>query len=355
MEFWVLDSSFENVHIVDTFESLIWTDRFFNLCDFEVYSRFDPELFSKALKGRYMHFAESDRLMIIDSSRIETDVEEGPHLTISGKGIESILNRRIVWKRTILTGNFQDGILRLLNENAITPTDTDRVIPGLTFQASTDPRITALTIDVQLTGENLYDTIHNLCLEKGVGFKLVPDYAGNLAFQLYLGEDRTYDQDVNPNVIFSPNFDNLLSSDYFESDATLKNVALVGGEGEGADRKYQTVGTATGLDRREMFVDANSVTSSAEVTGGAKLTSAQYNAQLQQKGRETLAENSGLVDVSGEVDISQGFKYGVDFFLGDYVQMENEFGTESVVQVTEMVFSQDATKQTAIPTFELVS
>ncbi|MDT2284838.1 hypothetical protein P7H17_00070 [Paenibacillus larvae] len=38
-----------------------------------------------------------------------------------------------------------------------------------------------------------------------------------------------------------------------------KNIAVVAGQGEGEDRKIVTVGTSTGLNRHEMFVDARDV------------------------------------------------------------------------------------------------
>jgi len=355
MEVLVVNEYLEPLTIIDTFKSLIWADRFFELGDFELYSTFDSSILNSMPKGSYVWFSNSERLMIVESYAIITDLEEGPHMVIKGYSIESLLNRRIIWNRTILNGNFQIAVKKLLDENAINPLDSVRAIPNLIFQSSLDPVITSLSIDTQLTGENLYETIKSMCSERNIGFKITPNENGKLVFSLYAGVNRAYSQDINPYVIFAPEFDNLINSDYEEDDSPLKTVALIGGEGEGLDRKYVSIGTASGLNRRELFVDARDISSKAETTGGAPLTIAQYNAQLIQRGIEKLSENSSVIKAEAEADTTRNFVYGVDFFIGDIVQLANEFGMELEARVTEVIFAQDETKETTIPTFTLVS
>ena len=155
---------------------------------------------------------------------------------MTGRSLESILCRRVIWGYKVLNGNFQDAIRTLLNENVIAPSNSKRKIPNFVFRASTDTRITGLTVDTQFLGENLYDAILSLCEEKEIGFRVLPDGSGGFLFELYVGEDRSYAQSDHPWVIFSPDFENILSSNYLESSKNLRTVSLVGGEGEGAER-----------------------------------------------------------------------------------------------------------------------
>ena len=166
-----------------------------------------------------------------------------------------------MWGQKILSGNFQNGVETLLNENIISPTDANRKIENFIFKASTDPYIVALKIDAQYTGDNLYDVIKALCEEAGIGFKVTLNSSKQFVFELYHGSNRSYNQEENPYVIFSPKYDNIINSNYIESKASLKNVTLIGGEGEGAERRYTTVGVASGLDRRELFTDARDISS----------------------------------------------------------------------------------------------
>lgn len=362
MEALVLDSSYEALDIVDTFESFIWTDRFREYGDFELYMPPTTSAISVLQVDNYLFTRNSDRYMIIEDIDITTDVEDGDHLKVTGRSLESILERRIIWAPTSISGNFQNGIQKLLNENIISPSDSTRAIPNFTFKASTDTRITSLTIDTQFFGENLYDAICALCELKDIGFRVLPKGAGGFEFELYAGTDYSYQQTTNPWVIFSPQYDNLLSSNYYESKASYKTVALVAGSGEGEDRKTiespLPSGSGSGLGRREVFVEASGVTMETRDDEGNELTGsdlaaaeAVYLAELKTKGLEELADLGIISAIEGEVSALRQFVYGTDFTLGDIVQVTNEYGMEMVCRVSEVVQSHDVSGETMYPTF----
>ena len=351
MELLVLDTTFKSTFIIDTFNSCIWTDRYNKYGDFEIFTNVDSNLLLNCRQEYYLWSSHSDRNMIIEQINIATDIEDGPTLTISGRSLEVILERRIIWGQKILTGNLQDGIEILLNENVINPTNIDRKISNFIFKRSTDPIITALTIDAQFYGEDLYTAIQALCEANSIGFKVTLNSDNQFVFELFVGEDRTYDQLANPYVIFSPKYDNLLNSSYLESNATLKNVTLVAGEGEGSARKTVSVGNATGISRRELFTEATDI---SMTTSTGTLTEAQYLEQLTQRGTETLATSGSTVTFDGELEAGKLFQYGIDFFIGDIVQIENEYGMVGTVRVTEFITAQDTNGISAYPTFEAV-
>ena len=261
MDLRVLDTNLNAVSIIDTYESFIWTDRYYEYGDFELYTSMSEEILNYIKQDYYLVNRESEHVMIIEKLLIQSDVESGNHLTVTGRSLESILDRRIVWGQKTLSGNLQNGIRTLLNECIISPSDSKRKIPNFIFKASTDPIITALTIEAQYTGDNLYDIIQKICSEQNIGFKITLNDNSQFVFQLYAGSDRSYNQTANPYVIFSPKYENILNSNYVESKSALKNVTLIGGEGEGAERKYASVGEASGLNRRELFTDARDISS----------------------------------------------------------------------------------------------
>jgi hypothetical protein len=265
MEALVLDTNFVSKGVLDVFDSLIWAERYFKCGDFEILTSVDAKFLDLLRMDYYLWMDGSDHVMIIEGREIKTDPEDGNHFLFSGRSLETLLDRRIIWNQTILDGNFQDGVLKLLNENAINPTDPNRKIPGLIFETSTDPRITALTIQAQFTGDNLYTAVQSLCESKNIGFQITLTEENKFKFKLYAGTDRSYDQITNPYVEFSPKFDNLLSSNYAETKKSLKTVSLVAGEGEGPARKTISTGTGTGLERREMFTDARDISSSVKL------------------------------------------------------------------------------------------
>lgn len=352
MELIVLNTALDAISMVDTYESFIWTDRYYAYGDFELYTIMKEDTLKYIKQDYYLQNRESEHVMIIEKILISSDVENGNHITVTGRSLESILDRRIIWGQKTLSGNLQNGIKNLLDECIISPTDNNRKIENFIFETSTDPAITGLTIDAQYTGDNLYDVIQKICEERNIGFKITLNDNKQFVFKLYMGTDRSYDQTDVPYVIFSPKFENIINSSYIESKSSLKNVTLIGGEGEGASRKYTTVGNGSGLDRREIFTDARDV--SSDVGNGVVLTESEYTAQLKQRGKETLTKNTDVTSFEGKAETTIMFKYGEDFFNGDVVQIANEYGHETKARILEIVMSENEDGISVYPTFKTI-
>ena len=305
MDLYILNKNLDAVAIVDSYTSLIWTDRYHEAGDFELYLPISKNVLDYLKQDYYVWRNDSDHVMIIEKLLIEADAENGDKLTVTGRSLESILDRRIAWGLTNFSGNLQECIRDLLIANIISPSKPERTIDNFIFQASTDPEITKLTIDTQFTGDNIYDIVTTLCVERNIGFKITINDSKQFVFSLYTGEDRSYDQFANPYVIFSPNFDNINNSNYVESKSSLKNVTLVGGEGEGSERRYTAVGNVSGLDRRELFTDARDISSEidediTEYFDFSILTSYAYSVKQHAFVTDPLF-NSAIIDVSNYV------------------------------------------------------
>lgn len=356
MEALILDKDYNTLAVMDAFESFIWTERYNRYGDFELLLPASLPVFEFLKRDNYIYRKGTNALMIIEDLEIVTNAEDGDHLTVTGRSLESILDRRIVWGRRVLSGDFQNVIHSLLNENVISPSNTKRKIPGFTFKISDDPNITKLKVDVELNGDNLYTAIEALCFEKDVGFRVWPSGEGGFEFSLYMGKNRSYSQEDNPWVVFSPKYDNFLSSDYFESAVLLKTDALVRCEEthyetteEGESYNYTVVteievygkdGTKSGLDRREVFVDSGRLSDEGDT-----------ESQLEQKGKEVLADTDVTVVFEGEIEASIQYIYGQDFFMGDVVQVVNDYGKEASSRITELIVSQDQAGERITPTF----
>lgn len=362
MELLVLDESFEPFAIIDTYNSLIWTDRYNECGDFELFTAMSMDLLNVIKQDYYIRRPDSDHVMIIEKIEIDTDVEDGNTITITGRSLESLLDRRIIWNETSLSGSFQDGIEKLLNENVISPSNESRKIPNFKMEKSGDQAITNLTIEAQYKGDNLYDILQTLCTERNIGFKVVLSNTNELVFSLYSGTDRSYDQTDNPYVIFSPNYDNLISSNYIESKSSFKNVTLVSAEDidnrpeeEGAEAPLveTAVGNVSGLARRETFTNYGSISRTTE--DDKKISDSEITAMLRQRGKETLAENAAILSFEGEAETSTMFKYGEDFTIGDIVQVEDHYGHESRARVIELVLSDATDGFSVYPTFSAIA
>lgn len=369
MEFIVLNTKFETIDIIDVFMSSIWTDRYDAYGDFELSLPMEPSLLDVLKEDYYLITEESEHVMIIEDLDVTTDIEEGERLLVTGRSLESIIDRRIIMNKTVfvpeydadnneILPNLQNGIEKLLNENVINPAIAARRIPNFIFEESTDELVTSLEFEAQYWGDNLYDVVSSLCYEKQIGFKITLNDNNQFVFKLYAGADRSYEQFENPYVVFSPQNDNLFNSSYYKSKSNFKNVAYVLGEeiedsivDEDGDRERKsfTLGTELGLDRREVFADANDLTS--KIDEDTTLTETQYRAHLKQRGIDTLIEHMEVEAFEGEVEATQMYKYGEDFFMGDIVQIVDEYGNEGRVYISEFILSQDKEGIAMYPTF----
>lgn len=374
MEFMVLDKNYDGITMIDTFISAIWTVRYDEAGDFEIYTPVRLDYIQAMQIGNYLWNRDSDRLMVIETVEIETDAEEGPQLIVTGRSLESILDRRIVTSSQNFSGNLQSVLFAIIQNEVISSGGTRR-IPGFSLKTSSDSRITSISIsELSIRGENVYDVVCSLCQANKVGWRILPKGAGGFEFELYVGVDRSYAQSVNPYVTFSPSFENLLNSNYIKSFKSYKNSIYAVGtyqkevilqnkykddngewvveeqttyeEAEVVTWQYSETATPSGLARREMFIDNGGVNDGEQ--GGEYAT---WNAVNKEKAIAELGEHQTTTAFEGELEATRQYIYREDFNIGDIVQVENEFGITGTVYISEIVFSQDANGITITPTF----
>lgn len=345
MDIYVLDTTFNKIGVIDYCSSVIWTTRYCAAGDFELYLPATSEALSLLKVGHALVRADKpESLMIISSIQITTNEETGNYLTVSGKSSEGMIEKRIVWKQTNLSGLVTTCVQRLLNENLISPEITARKMPNIEMGDCCECDI---SMTKQVTGDNLLDAIIEILSTYHLGFKFVFTNK-KLKFCIYSGVDRSTGQKERPRVEFSPEFDNLLASDYKADTSNYKNVALVAGEGEGVNRKTYTVGNASGLDRIELFVDARNISSE---TDDGTLTPTEYNQLLAAQGTDKLSETVIQQSFESTIDPGINYTFGVDYNLGDIVQITNEYGISAAARITEVIESWSETGYSCIPTF----
>lgn len=349
MDIYVLDQSLNLTAVIDDYESVIWTKRYFTYGDFELMVAATPDILNLLQVGTYLvreqdcGVGEYHNVMIISNREIQSDAENGDNLIVTGYCLKSLLARRVIVNQTMLSGTVEACIQQLINENIISPTDSSRAISN--FILGTDTLSTSESMRMQITGKNLAEAVSEICATYGYGYDVYIS-GSNFVFYLYEGTDRSFDQNTNPHVVFSTEFDNLLSSNYKENRDNYANVAIVAGEGQGTARKKVTVGTATGLNRYELWVDDRNVSSN-----DGEISDAEYTALLTQGGEEKLSETTVTTSFEGEILDNANYVLGQDYFLGDLVQIENDYGISSAARIIELIESLDENGENVIPTF----
>lgn len=392
MELLVLDKSFNTVGIIDQYESFNWTDRF-NVCgEFELILLVEKELFDFIKTDYYLYFNQSEKkYMIIEGLEIKTDYEKGNRLIVTGRSLESILDRRIIWSKTKFTfaNNFQNAVLKMVT-NALSPTtytwgeaapERRQISSFVVAKINKEPLLTQIKMDsIEYYGENLYEVVSELCQSRNpeMGFEILIGTGNAFVFRLKIGNDRSSSNtDGNQPVIFSPYFENICDTDYYESIKTFKTIGLVVGQEQTNDEgevvranvtsvyRGQTLASYKGLYRREVFCDASNVPNSYRDdnneehyypwTSNDPNVSA-YRPAIQEEGRKLLSEDSNrtVKTFEGEVDYRTTYIYGEDYFLGDIVEIADAFGHDAQARITEITFSDDEEGFSIVPTFSMI-
>jgi hypothetical protein len=368
---YVLNSNFEIDGVIDTYNSCIWTERYYTNGDFELHLPFDLPTYLLLARDKYLKIPESETLMIIEKRLLTFDEEKRYYMTIVGRTVDVILHRRIVWNQMNFDPNYaiQDAVLALLNDNVINAIDV-RKISNFIFEASTDPNVTSkkLLEGAQYFNDDLFDAIQSLCETNKIGFNVLLTADKKFKFKLYAGTDRSLSGMPENFVIFSPEFQNLIDSSYVETSEDFKNVGKVIGEGEGGDQKTTTCCSipvtdpdyatkTSGIERREVCIEAtdlSSITEEEDINGNLiTMSDAEYLQKLSQRGTEELKNYPLVQSFEGSCDSNVEITYVLnrDYFLGDIVQVVNEYGISGTARITEIIRSKNESEDKIYPTF----
>lgn len=361
MDIFILDSLYRRNQVVDKFQSLIWTERFSAAGDFELQLHSSYANRTTFVEGTRLAINESRRVMQIETVEDGLDDEGREILKVTGYSLESILNNRLAlaamgdtttypkWTLTgtpkvIATKMFHDicvtgvlnagDIIPLIHEGSLFPVDT--------IDAPSD------SITYEVEPKALYTALKDLCDMYLMGFRLVRNYdLSQLWFDIYMGSDRTSHQTDYPAVVFSAGLDNLKNTSELRSTAVYKNVAYVVSP-VGSQVVYAAGGdpTMNGFDRRVLLVNATDITDTDPVSATAAMI---------RRGNEELAKNRQLSAFDGEISQRSSYIYGVDYNLGDLVEMRNADGFSNNMQVTEQIIVSDENGDRSYPTLSLTS
>lgn len=345
MDLYIMTPEQELLGIYDTASSIIWANRHRECGDFEIYTPATADAIDLLRTGYWVTRLDDKMVGVIEGVALTQSEEGGDYLTVTGRCLRSILDRRIIWDQTQLSGTLEDGLRKLVTDAFISPAIEARKYAALRLAEAhgyTDK------VNAQFTGDNLLTTVEELCAANAYGFSLYRVEDG-VEVDFYKGVDRTVNQTDRVPVIFSETYDNLTASTYTKNTTEYKSVALVAGEGEGSARRRTTVQRSTdleGLERREMFIDARDISSNE-----GEITEDEYMAQLAERGNTDLAAASIVESLEGTVELRQMYTYGEDYNLGDLVTVINKYGIQADAQVLEIVETWDENGYTCTPTF----
>ena len=373
----VFDFELNRLGLIEIYSSINYTLKFIDVGSFELKCAINEQNVKLIQKNRFL-WIEDEVCGIIQY--INSSKDDGT-ITVKGKLAKEMLNWRWVYPCFVKTGEPAALAENIVNIHCVNPSEPKRKMRGLVI-GNAGYVINKPHITYKKTGDTVLTSVQNISTANNLGFEIYfnPRNVNPFKFVMLEGKDRTIgNKDGNKPVVFSRDFENILSGSYEYNDDSFRNVALVAGEvidgsnNENAARTFLVVDQAgsenvSSFYRKELYVDARDLQSeySEEATikddeGNditetvqKKMTEQEYNATLSNRGFEKMGET--LVEESYESQIRTDartiYQFGKDYTYGDYVTViDKSLGIMLNVQITEMQIVYDANGYDYIPTF----
>lgn len=373
----VFDFELNRLGLIEMYSTITYTLKFVDVGSFELKCAINKQNAKLIQKNRFL-WIEDEVCGIIQY--ISSSTDDGT-ITAKGKLAKEMLNWRWVYPCFVKTGEPAALAESIVNIHCVNPSESKRKMRGLVI-GNAGYVINKPHITYQKTGDTVLTSVQNISTANNLGFEIYfnPRNVNPFKFVMLEGKDRTIgNKDGNKPVVFSRDFENIVSGSYEYNDDSFRNVALVAGEtadgsnNENAARTFLVVDqvgseNVSSFCRKELYVDARDLQSeySEEVTTKddegnnttetvqKKMTEQEYNATLSNRGFEKMGET--LVEESYESQIRTDartiYQFGKDYTYGDYVTViDKSLGIMLNVQITEMQIVYDANGYDYIPTF----
>lgn len=373
----VFDFELNRLGLIEMYSTITYTLKFVDVGSFELKCAINKQNVKLIQKNRFL-WIEDEVCGIIQY--ISSSTDDGI-ITAKGKLAKEMLNWRWVYPCFVKTGEPAALAESIVNIHCVNPSESKRKMRGLVI-GNAGYVINKPHITYQKTGDTVLTSVQNISTANNLGFEIYfnPRNVNSFKFVMLEGKDRTIgNKDGNKPVVFSRDFENIVSGSYEYNDDSFRNVALVAGEtadgsnNENAARTFLVVDqvgseNVSSFYRKELYIDARDLQSeySEEATTKddegnditetvqKKMTEQEYNATLSNRGFEKMGE--ALVEESYESQIRTDartiYQFGKDYTYGDYVTViDKSLGIMLNVQITEMQIVYDANGYDYIPTF----
>lgn len=336
MEIRIYDRELNFQGIIENQTSLLWTRKYFEPGTFELHVPVTTYNTSLMQLGNLVTMHGQDDAGVIEDIQYEESVDKN-EITAQGRFLSAYMEYRLIVGTVNINSTVEVAMRDLLQRCTAIPLVTLGALHGFTK-----------TVDGQVTNVNLLTFMKKLAKAGNLGYIFRPDFtAKTITFDTYEGVDRRLSQTVNNRVVFSESYDNLAGVTYKANDQSYANVAYAYGKDADENEVSLVVGDtdATGLDRREIYVDGSGI-------NATDLTADEYKAKLRQEAQNTL--NAKAMSETFECDTyAEGnFTYRTHYDLGDIVTIHKAgWDIRRDLRITEILETYEYGTMTVTPTF----
>lgn len=355
--------------IVDEYISLIWTVRYNELGDFELRvpstranrTRFFPDLF--------LTLGTTKSLMMVEEVTDDTDEDGSRVLIIRGRTLDLFLGEKLA-RNVNNTGLTTDKVWSITGAPNVVAGKVveDVCVDGVPYTEDILPDwyvtetgygggqrlpypIDPITVDIKQP-KSVLDVVREICQEHSMGFRVrkndYDDYS--IGFEIYMGRDRTTNQETNAAVVFSDSLDNLKNMRYIKSSAGEKTVCIATSKQYNMSRHHRIAHRDThlpdGYHRRYIYVEIGDLPDDLLTDDVDRILRAAARTELLKYGYMEIFE--------GEISATSSYEFGKDYDLGDIVELQDpDTGDTTQMMVVENIFTSDSEGFSSHPTLRV--
>lgn len=404
-------TDFTSDGLIEGWTSMIWTERHKELGDFQMKTPYVAETMAKIPMGSLISLRDTNEVCMVQTHSIQRDSKGAPELLVQGQSLEWFLDQRVLtgpyrepWYAPG-TYTVQNALCMFIWNSIVNPTAEEvirdyhwdhlarDVIPNVVVSDSTiiqKPVVGAgSTGDLQTPQEwmfntgSLYPKVQDMLQLGGLGIRIVrPNSTGSygshptgakilsnvtypagnyvatrtltkspftstnkLRFDIYNGRDRSKDSatnaplDPHDPVTFSYIAGDVDDPSYLLSIKDYKSLVHL------QSPFAKSVEIQTGLTGLDLFAYWAETPPMDDSLSGVNLDQA-----LTDLGFAEYYRRKPLRAIDGAVSSHNQWIYGLDYYLGDIVQVAGEYGTSGRKMVSEYIRSADSKGEKAYPT-----
>lgn len=380
--------------VITNYETLIWTERFAGISEFELESYAVSELMALLPIWTPVSLVQSEEVMLVEEHIIKTDAEGIETIKIKGKSMTSYLHHRTIGELqgvqyetaqsyypldiglVVLYNSFVNGQAWDITRNiAASYKDPKDKIPNLSITDSTTKAQVGINTKRYISPGYIYDPIYAWfragdyglrtyrpphtakkvsVTNAGLISKTMTENITDLCLDVYHGTDRTTKLFTKTPVILDIERDDLILPNYYFSISNFKNSGHIvldnktifvsskqsPAPGELAPDKL------SGVRRRVRFFEAGRPEEGSDL--------AAFESEVSKAAIESMKSNYRDYMVDGELSSQSEWKFGRDFFLGDLIHIRGRYGALSKGLVTEFIRSETQDWENSYPSITIV-
>lgn len=281
---------------------------------------------------------EIDGVYVVEQieNRIGSSGKEEEVLNITGRSYGGMFEERVVIPPSeeshdsVSSVAGETALKHYVNRHAGDEADVVRQLPNFLVA---DDLERGDTVSFDSRYQMLNEVLEQISIDSDIGWGIEYDQAENeFIFDVIIGDD------LSESVFFDVLFDTVLAQRWLVSELERKTFAIVAGQGEGEERAIEDVFIGavepSGLERKEMFIDARDVS-----TSGGLVT----------RGRARLRETESPDVFEVELNKFGSFRYRRDFFIGDIVLIKNDnWNVSKPVRIVNVITSLESGRNTSM-------